>query len=84
MDQLMTMMFGADFLAYAYDKKKNCYVHDDHCPTFVYHREDWVSNYIEMISALSANETEKGDISCPVKLKVIIMIVLSSSFSFTL
>lgn len=35
MDQLMTMMFGADFLEYVYDKKRNCTVSDDHCPAFV-------------------------------------------------
>ena len=68
MDQLMTMMFGPDFLSYTYDKKRNCHVDDGHCPTFLYDREDWASNYSEMISA---NEAEKGDTSCLSQLKVI-------------
>ena len=58
MDQLMTMMFGADFLEYVYDKKRNCTVSDDHCPAFGYNREEWGSNYVHMISA---HEAEKGD-----------------------
>lgn len=64
MDQLMTMTFEADFLAYAYVKKKNRHVHDGHCPRFLYHIEDWVSNYSDLTSA---NETEKGDVSCLVQ-----------------
>lgn len=43
MDQLMTMMFGADFLSYEYDKKRNCHVQDEDLPQFVYDMEEWVS-----------------------------------------
>ena len=49
MDKLMTMMFGGDFLDYDYDEKKICFVVDKHKPTFVYNREDWLSEYAQMV-----------------------------------
>ena len=57
----MTMMFGADFLSYEYDKKRNCHVQDKDLPQFVYDMEEWVSTYGNMTDK---NETVKGDISC--------------------
>ena len=65
MDQLMTMMFGADFLSYEYDRKRNCHVQDEDLPQFVYDMEEWVSTYSNMINE---NETVKGDISSPLQL----------------
>ena len=64
----MTMMFGADFLSYEYDRKRNCHVQDEDLPQFVYDMEEWVSTYSDMINE---NETVKGDISSPLQLQVI-------------
>ena len=49
MDNLMTMMFGGDFLLYEYDEKKICHVETDCRPTFVYSREDWAAEYDLMV-----------------------------------
>ena len=57
----MTMMFGADFLSYEYDKKRNCHVQEEDLPQFVYDVGEWVLSYKDMIDE---NETVKGDISC--------------------
>lgn len=59
MDQLMTMMFGADFLSYGYDRKRNCHVQDEDLPQFVYDMEEWVSTYSDMINE---NETVKVNV----------------------
>lgn len=66
----MTMMFGADFLSYEYDKKRNCHVQDEDLPQFVYDMEEWVSTYNDMINE---NETVKGDISCLMQLLQVII-----------
>lgn len=50
MDKLMTMRFGGDFLAYDYDKKKICFVLDEYRPKYVYNREDWLSEYAQMVT----------------------------------
>ena len=47
MDQLMSMMFGGDFLQYHFDKKKICHVLDR--PTFCYNRDEWLEEYDQMI-----------------------------------
>ena len=57
----MTMMFGADFLSYEYDKKRNCHVQEEDLPHFVYDMGEWILSYKDMISK---NETVKGDIFC--------------------
>lgn len=49
MDKLMSLMFGEDFLQYSFDKKKTCYVHSDFQPQFVYRREEWISEFDDML-----------------------------------
>ena len=44
----MTMMFGADFLSYEYDKKRNCHVQEEDLPQFVYDLGEWVLSYKDM------------------------------------
>lgn len=51
MDKLMTMMFGEDFFEYDYDEKKSCFVADECRPTFVYNREEWVRQYVHMVTS---------------------------------
>lgn len=59
MDKLMTMMFGGDFLEYDYDEKKICFVVDEFKPTFVYNREDWLSDYAQMVTSDDMCESEE-------------------------
>lgn len=49
MAKLMSLMFGEDFLEYSFDKKLTCYVHEDFQPQFVYRREEWISDYDDII-----------------------------------
>ena len=58
MDKLMTMMFGGDFLEYDYNEKKICFVVDEFKPTFVYNREDWLSDYAQMVTSDDMCESE--------------------------
>lgn len=50
MDKLMTMMFGGDFLDYDYDEKKICFVVDEYMPKYAYNRDDWLSEYAQMVT----------------------------------
>lgn len=50
MDNLMTMMFGGDFLDYDYNEKKICFVLEEYRPKYVYNREDWLSEYAQMMT----------------------------------
>ena len=43
------MMFGSDLLDYDYGEKKMCSVLDEYRPKYVYNREDWVSEYAQMV-----------------------------------
>ena len=58
MDKLMTMMFGGDFLDYDYNEKKICFVVDEYKPTFVYNREEWLSDYAQMVTSGDMCESE--------------------------
>lgn len=49
MDKRMTMMFGGDFLDYDYNEKKICIVLEEYRPKYVYNREDWLSEYAQMV-----------------------------------
>ena len=52
MDHLMTLMFGQDFFEYTLDAKKTYHVRDDFLPKFKYSREEWLSEYTDMLTGI--------------------------------
>lgn len=48
----MTLMFGQDFFEYTLDAKKTCHVRDDFLPKFKYSREEWLSEYTDMLTGI--------------------------------
>lgn len=52
MHHLMTLMFGQDFFEYTLDAEKTCHVRDDFLPKFKYSREEWLSEYTDMLTGI--------------------------------
>ena len=52
MHHLMTLMFGQDFFEYTLDAKKTYHVRDDFLPKFKYSREEWLSEYTDMLTGI--------------------------------
>lgn len=69
MDHLMTLMFGQDFIEYTFDAKKTCHMRDDFLPKFKYSREEWLSEYADMLTGIDdVISVENG--MCPGKVQL--------------
>lgn len=58
----MSLMFGQDFFEYSrLDSKKTCHVQDGFKPTFKYNREEWLHEYVDMLTVSdSVSSVETG------------------------
>lgn len=69
MDHLMTLMFGQDFFEYTLDAKKTSHMRDDFLPKFKYSREEWLSEYADMLTGIDdVISVENG--MCPGKVQL--------------